>query len=948
MSLFNFLKFLVLLLFAVPLFAADYLPGKIYIKISPEKILLAEKSILTGNSIVDDLLRQNGAKAKQKAFRLGKKSDTTGLSRVFMVELNKSADIAALAERISLYEGIEYAEPALLRTIGEIASSPKTGSWQIDHLPDDPLYYLQWYLPSIFAPAAWDVDKGDPSIVIAIVDNGVDWDHPDLSGNIWQNPGEVINGADDDSNGFIDDIRGWDFRNNDNDPSTNSDPSSDSNFHGTHVSGIAAAVSDNSVGVSGIAPDCQIMPIKTGTADTIFYGVEGIIYAYENGAKVINCSFGSYGYSALEEDAIDNAYAAGAIVIAAAGNDNIMGLNYPASNENAVSVAALAPSNQKASFSNYNSAVDISAPGVEIFNTWVTSTGSPVYGFTSGTSMASPIVAGVAALMFSTSSELTVQQAVVKMQSTSDDISEVNPGYIGLLGAGKVNAYRAIGESLPGIRFNSYDIDDTQGGDGDHIPEPGDSLDIIVSLGNSFQTAFQATAELNTTNSLVDIIQSYSIFGDIEPGGFADNEDNSFRVYLGAIPSGEMVNFTLDVETQNGYDFLLSFSMMVNPPYANHNIGNVVATVTNFGALGYQSDPYSYGTVAVGEGFRYPSSGANSLYHGSMALAANQNRVCASIYRESAFPQEFEWVDEEPIVMETPGTLADQQSSVTYHDHNIFLPNYIPAVAVEQNTYAFADPPDDDYIILEYKFITIADTTIENCLVGLFMDWDIGASPLVNSVGYSASRGAGYMFASGSNIYGVAPLNRPVHSHRAIDNNIYTYGASTLNDINLFKFLNGELGASTAANGEYSHTISVSDVDITPDSVTTIAFAVVGGDNLDDFLDNCDQAKIKYAFLNSAGYQSVSAQITKMALSAPSPNPFNLDVGFTLSLNQADQVTIAVYDILGRQTALLHEGMLPPGSADFSWSSHNIASGIYFLNARTSRQNIVHKIILLK
>ena len=942
------LKLLFLLALASDISAADYLPGKIYIKITPGKIGLTENSRLTGNRFIDRLLVDNGAVVKQKAFHIGKKSDFTGLSRVYLFELNADADIESLAQQISLYEGVEYAAPAPLRLLNDAYFSPKYSPQLIDHIPDDPLYSLQWHLPSIFAPAAWDVDQGDPSVVIAIVDNGVDWDHPDLAANIWLNPNEIVNGIDDDNNGFIDDIRGWDFFSSDNDPSTDFDPPDDSNFHGTHVAGLAAAASDNAIGGAGLAPDCRIMTIKAGQAETITNSIEGIVYAYENGAKVINCSYGSNFYSPLEEDAINNAYAAGTIIIAAAGNDNINVPNYPAANEYAVSVAALASDNRKAYFSNFHSTIDISAPGLEIFSTWVTASGTPTYGFTSGTSMSSPIVAGVAALMFSVNPELTVQQAVVKMQNTSDDIYSVNPNYLGCLGAGKINAFRAIGESLPGIRFASYEIDDSQGGDGDNIPEPGDTLSLIVNLANSFQTAYQVSAQLSTTHSQVFILQSASNFGDILSGNIANNSSNPYRIYLDYMSPGEEVNFTLEVQTLNGYDFLINFTMIVNPPYANHNIGNVIATITNFAALGYQSNPYNYGSLAMGMGFRYPYNGPNALYHGSMVLAASSNRLCASIFRESVFPQEFEWVDEEPIVMETPGALSDQQSSVIYHDHNIFLPNFLPSVSVEQNTYAFADPPDDDYIIIEYKFTNIADTSLSNCLVGLFMDWDIGLYPNLNSVGYSASHGAGYMFASGSYIYGVAPLNYPVCSHRAIDNTLYTYGAYGLNDANLYNFLSGQLGSSTAANGEYSHSISVSGIDIVPDTAVTVAFALVAGDNLDDFLNNCDQAKIKYAFITASSLASVTAPLPKMTLTPPLPNPFNLDVKFTITLNQADDVSLAVFDVLGRAAAVIHNGMLPQGATDFYWSSPNLASGIYFLQAQSAQQKIVYKLILLK
>ena len=939
----------------IPLFAnGGEGENRIFIKIAETRIIGAEKNTLTGIEAADMILLEYGVIGKQKAFMLGKKPDNAGLSRVFSVELPVNTDLLKVTERLNLIDGIDYAEPAPERQLFSLKSKDNgVGFPEIDYLPNDPLYSMQWFLPSVYAPAAWDYEKGDASVIIAIVDNGVDWDHPDLQSQIWSNPGEIpYNGVDDDNNGFIDDIRGWDFVHNDNDPSNFGDPDTSSGefgYHGTHVAGITAAATGNGVGGAGMAPDCKIMPVKAGIHDLISYSVSGIIYAYENGAKVINCSYGKGGWSSAEEDAIDNATAAGALVVAAAGNDGIYYMNYPAANENALSVAALDVDNGKSGFSTYHSSVDICAPGSNIFSTWVTNSGSPTYGFAGGTSMASPLTAGVAALLFSKYPIWTPDQVRVKLQNSSDDIYSVNPEYSGYLGSGKVNAYRAVGESLPGIRFLSFEIDDSEGGDGDNIPEPGDSLSIIVTLGNAFQDAFDVIGEISTSHSQVDIFQTTSDFGDISTGGSGDNSDNPFRVYLGSMPEGEEVNFVLNITTEDNYTFLLNFTMIVTPPYANHNVGEIIATITNFGAFGYQEFPYNTNSTLIGEGFRF-DGGDNVLYHGSMALGLNQNRVCSSIYRESQFPQKFEWADEEPIVMVSPGVKSDQESSVTYHDHSVFVAIMATTISVEQKSYAFNDDPDDDFIIMEYYYTNTSDTSFTGFLAGLFMDWDIGPNLNYNSVGYSAVEGTGYMYIYDTNspIYGVTPLTHPLYAHRAIDNELYTYGSLGLNDPNLFQFMDGSIGSASALNGDYSHVTSVGPFDIAPDSTVTVAFAIVAGSNLNDYLVNSGQAKIMYAAINGLGALSSFTSGNNMTLGVPNPNPFNQTISFTLSMIQSGRVEIKVFDVLGRTVDEVHQGILPVGETRFNWSAGEMSSGVYFLQAISANQNNVHKLILLK
>jgi len=293
--------------------------------------------------------------------------------------------------------------------------------------PNDPGFPQQWALHNtndadIDAPEAWDIQTGNPNLVIGVIDTGVDYNHPDLVGNIWTNPGEIAgDGIDNDNNGYIDDIRGWDFAYNDNNPS-------DVDGHGTHVSGTIAGKGNNGVGVTGVAWNAKIMPLKflndSGSGSTS-NAILAINYATAKGVKLTNNSWGGGGYSQALYDAINAAGQQGALFIAAAGNDsNNTDITpaYPASYNlaNIISVASTTNTDSLSYFSNYGlTSVDLGAPGSNIYSTLPNNS----YGTYSGTSMASPHVAGAAALVWSQNPTWTAQQVKNTLMNTGDPIA---------------------------------------------------------------------------------------------------------------------------------------------------------------------------------------------------------------------------------------------------------------------------------------------------------------------------------------------------------------------------------------------------------------------------------------------------------------------------------------------------------------------------------------------
>lgn len=920
--------------------AADYSPGEIYVKFSPGFEPGERLDNLSGLPEVDRILTANGLLGREKPFARLRSPDISGLGRVYRFILPQSADTREIAAAVSAVQGVEYAEPAVVRSL--CIESPAGKGIEppgIEQIPNDPFFPLQWGLRSVYAPAAWDVTQGSGGVVIAIVDNGVDWDHPDLADRIWRNDAEIpANGVDDDSNGFVDDIRGWDFVGLDNDPSVDDDLSSSYAYHGTHVSGIAAATMNNGRGVTGVAPRCAIMPVKAGAGEFITQGALGIIYAHEMGAQIINCSWGGEGASSFEEDAVAYAVNGGALMVAAAGNQDLTGINhFPSAYPGVLAVASIRQDNTKAQ-SNFDTWVDVSAPGEHIYSTIVDNAGRANYSYSTGTSMAAPLVSGIAGLVMTVYPGSTPRMATIKIANSCDDIYSANPEYIGMLGAGKVNAYRAVTELVPGIEFVSKHIDDSEFGDGDGNPESGETFDLIITLRNKYQDAFYVSGVLYCGHPYVAILQDSSFFGDIPSGETADNSANPFTIRLDSAGVGEKIGMMVDIETSTGHRFTIPFSIIANPPYVIHNAGNIQCTITNFGAVGFNLNPYNiYREMQVGSGFRYPQNGPNCLYHGSLVFSFAQNQAASSIY----YP--FEWQNLDDIVFTSPGVFADQETDVVYRFRKVYSMGVVN-VMVNQKTYAWADDPDDDFIIMEFNCLNSSDNLLSGCYVGMFLDWEI-KNNLSNSVGFNAEHSAGYMFGGGSNYYGMAALQGGVSAHAAIDNIQYSYD---FNDTRLRQFMTGELGSSTGIGREYSHILGIGPFDLAVDSVETVVFALLAGDNYDDFMANVQAAENKYAQITQGSEVTASSGSFSIDLSHPCPNPFNQTVSFTLNLERSGMVEIEVFDILGREAALVHSGFLPKGAAAFTWDAGSCPSGLYFLKASARGCNEVKKLILMK
>jgi serine protease len=341
----------------------------------------------------------------------------------------------AAGEAISFYSAIP----------GVVAAEPDH-IIQIHRTPNDPQYSSLYAMAKIGAPTAWDTTTGSGNFVVAVIDSGVDYNHPDLAANMWRNPGEINgDGIDNDGNGLVDDYYGANFIG-----ANNGNPFDD-NGHGTHVAGTIGAVGNNGVGVAGVNWGVKIMALKflsaTGSGSTSD-AVEAINYAVAHGVKVSNNSWGGGGYSATLFNAIQAAQAKGHIFVAAAGNENVnidTTPSYPASYNlaNVVAVASTTSTDARSGFSNFGSTtVDIAAPGSGIVST----TPNNTYSNFSGTSMAAPHVAGAIALYWDANPTATATQVIDRLKATADTVA----GLTSIVQGGKrLNVGALIGVTSP-------------------------------------------------------------------------------------------------------------------------------------------------------------------------------------------------------------------------------------------------------------------------------------------------------------------------------------------------------------------------------------------------------------------------------------------------------------------------------------------------------------------
>ena len=490
------------------------------------------------------------------------------LRRTYLFEFDKIDKTDLLIKMLETFSAVKYAEPVPVH--------------QTFYIPNDPQYSTQWHLQTIQAEQAWDVITTQTSnVTIAVVDDAVLLNHNDLQASIWTNSNEIPNdNIDNDANGYIDDVNGWDAADNDNDPNPDN-PTNTFFTHGTHCAGIAGARTDNNVGIASIGFNAQIMPVKTATLPnpgSITAGYAGVQYAIINNADVISLSWGGPTFSATYQLIFDQAYAQGIVCVAAAGNSNTSTPMYPASYNHVISVGATDQADQKAVFSNYGPTIDVMAPGVAIYSSLAGSNSS--YGNLSGTSMACPMVAGLAGMLLACDPNLTPDDVENCIESTADDIYPVNPTYTGQLGAGRINAENAIICAKQIVA--KFEANFTTACPNQSIQFTDQSSGIPISWDWSFPGGTPATSTLQNPVVTYASPGTYNVSLIVNDGSATDTLLKTAYITI-ATPQATLSGTSTIVQGYTGY---IEFNFTGNPPWSatysdgtnTFNINNITST----------------------------------------------------------------------------------------------------------------------------------------------------------------------------------------------------------------------------------------------------------------------------------------------------------------------------------------------------------------------------------
>jgi len=867
-------------------------------------------------------------------FRAEAESSGNTIARISLISYASNQDPQTVAAMLAEAEEIEYAEPYFVR---------KTCSE-----PNDPHYSSSWWLMLIRAAEAWNITTGDETVAIGIVDTGVEWYHPDLSDNIMINSGEIENdGIDNDNNGYIDDYVGWDFGGANNFPGSGGtgDNNPDegavySRSHGTHCAGIAAAVTNNGIGVASIGYNTKIIPIKTsideGAATSIYYGIEGILYAAKRGAKIISCSWGGSSSSRAEQEIINYVTKEyGALVVAASGND---GQNidenpaYPAAYENVLSVGSVGQNDVKASSSNYGKYnVDVFAPGVGIQSTWRPET----YASISGTSMACPMVAGLAGLIAAKYPDYTPQQIAEKIRVTTDGIDAQNPGYAGKLGSGRINAYRALSETSS-LSIGVQDVEFVdESGDG-YLSE-GETVNVQVKLTNFLAPATNISLTLSSESDNINLTQVSKTIPSMATGESVAVSSFAFQI-KNTVAQNTKVDFTLSITANGNYATEANFSALIEASYITlyANGSNVIFSVNGKGNIGYDDFPHNN----LGEGILYKNM--SMLYEGALILGTS-----ASTLEDAARidgNQKSNDFDIRTITNVKQSAENTYQVQSHYDDSPVSSQTRL-GVEIEETANVFTDAPNTDFAIVQYIIKNSSQNQHDNFHVGLLMDWDV-TTYSGNTAAYDEAEDLLYVYRDGY-YAGIKPLESAksvaVLNNQNIDN---------LSDVDKWNLISGGI-QNTSLNGDPVCFVGSGPFTLAADDSLLVGFAMVFAESKSELINNADRAAIKWVsmkrLLSSQGNEIEEREPTIYKLHQNYPNPFNPTTTIAYSIPEGTAfVSLKVFDILGRHVATLVNERKAAGAYQVSFDASHLASGVYLYRIQAGSYVATRKMLLVK
>lgn len=955
----------VLILTAFPLFAQqagiDYMDNTIIIKFKNadaaeayKSKAKAEASFLTTYNATplkqlwkDEYSQQLTSTLRAKG-KIASMPDLGHLSNIYEFQYSNEIDPIVLSRKISSLPDVEYAEPRFIYYTDDVAvttNDPIQNSFVSFHSFDD----------------AWEVSQSSTDVIISIVDSGVNYIHEDLEDKQWLNEDEIPgNGIDDDNNGFIDDYLGWDFWDSGSTANAvqDADPFAINNPHGTHVAGIATASPDNSLGLVGAGFNAKFMAVKAGgIADdpstgndesrAVGFGYEGIMYSVINGADIVNCSWGGFGFSAFGEDIVNMATEAGVLVIASAGNSSTNQLHYPSSLENVLSVGALGTNgNIIASYSNYGSTVDVFAQGTIRSSVGV---GTSSYATFQGTSMSSPAVSGLAALIKTEYPTWTPEQIRQQIRTSSSSIDQFNSGEFALqLGTGSIDAFVAVSSPQPGIvieRSESFNGSGEKLG----INEAGTFKVYLRNVGNN-TSSLSINVEALTPG--ISFSENSFAVGAISNDGVAEVE----------IP----ITLTEDILETLSADMMIEFSdntvgyrdfrviVFDNLQFDVSDVNNLALSFSPSGNIGFFDAQNGIGGV----GFVPDHQTANFLtdnllFEGGLIFEANE-RVANNVRSTSGnVDKQFTPIEFYEVI--DPGTVSQADGFTMFSPIST---TGLDQVEISLYTYAFDTEGLENSVILNYIIRNTSTTlALSEVYLGIFNDWDIGDFSN-NNISYNSENDI--LFAQGEtgSEYPMAAVATFANTSSVLAINNNFGGSSSDSQFGLSDGYNivekrNSLRAGTdntvAIRTDVSTVVATGPYFIRPQESVSLGFVYAFGDDETELVNQIIAARNQNLFeVSDLNSNSDNQFPNSIEFFQNYPNPFNPSTTFSFNLSERQSVSLDVYNVLGQKVKSVVNGTLEGGIYSYEVSFDELSSGVYFAILETAGTRELIKLSLIK
>ncbi len=904
----NFLIFLVIIFFSIAGKSQEYINKTLIVKISAsvkfssidepiQKIQQAYPNEI--HSIHPVFTHQNQKKIN--------KSMPDELGRFIKVEVKSPNSVAELLKELSELKYVEYAEPYPVAKVFDA--------------PDDPQIGSQYYLNTVKAFAAHDLEKGDTNIVIGIVDSGFDMLHEDLKDNYKYNYADPVNNIDDDGDGYVDNYYGWDIADNDMNPQSLVNINGDANYHGTRVAGMASAVTNNGIGIASLGYRTKILPIKAmDGSGYIVAGYEGMVYAADHGCQIINCSWGSNSPSKFAQEVINYVtQVRNCLVVAAAGNASaaIDGkpetLFYPASYNHVLSVAATNINDIRWNGSSYALTVDVSAPGENVFSTKQDNN----YGSGSGTSYAAPLVSGLAGLVKAQHPKFTQEQLAEQIRITSDNVDTIlgnNHDY--QIGFGRVNALRALSiNDLPSIRISNFNLSkyDSNG------IEDGDSLKVTFTATNYLAQATNTTIRLTTNSIMVEPVFNEITTGRLETFDSVNNNSKPFLFCVKPdIPYDSKVWFKFEMDDKGYHDYQI-FEVLLNKTFINISENQIQATLTSNGRIGYADS-----VNKMGIGFNYQNTGL--LYKGGIIIGNSSTHMASSLFDT----EEFE-------TQSVIDTLRNNYGELIATTRFSTKPETGLTIDVIQNVKALKSENLESTLIYDYQLINTGTENLNKLKMAKYIDWDLD-NYLANKMKYNEDLNLFYTLSNSSEVIyaGVCLLNDMKPTPYGFDLKHGGNGIDIINgfnnDLKWITMTNDRDSAGSGWNTNVSGILTTDFFDLEAGDTMNISYALIAGNNYQDLITKTEAVWDLYH--ETSIITKNPGQINMY------PNPFTRTI--TLEFTNSDYCNhLDVFTTTG--TKVLH--LDPDKESILTLNLKSLKQGVYIIQCQTPKGIITQKII---